>query len=215
MPVDGDAQHAAQPLRRFLDREELHGLDLIGVGILGPHLMSVSRQQVVELHVPHGAAHDDDALGLAAGKDVLAELRAGHQAHARLLHGLEATQLPLQGVGHFLARRFLAGRRLGQQQARFQVGEPCRHHEIVGGEFEPYPAGLGDMRQVLIDQRHHGDAAQVDLLVARQGEQQVERTLEALQIDDQLALARRDHVRASGGEVVGARALGFIHAVPV
>ena len=59
------------------------------------------------------------------------------------------------------------------------------------------------MRQILVDQRHHRDAAEIDLLVARQGQQQVERTFEAFEIDDQLALARRNHVGAGGGEAVG------------
>src|ERR1700722_5842415 len=121
LPVDGDAQHAAQPLGRFLDREELRGLDLMGVGALRLQRMAVGGEQVVELHVPHGATHDDNAFGLAAGKDVLAELRTGHQAHARLLHRFEAAQLPLQGVGHLLARRLLAGRRLGPQRERLQI----------------------------------------------------------------------------------------------
>ena len=183
--------------------------------------MAVGGEQVVELHVPDGAAHDDDALGLAAGEDVLAELRPGHQAHARLLHRLEAAQLPLQRVGHLLARRLLAGRRLGQQQARLQVGEPGRHDEIVGGEFEPQAAGLRHVRQILVDQGHHRDAAQIDLLVARQAQQQVERAFEAFEIDDQLALARRDHVGAGGGEAVGAtrvirrQALGSFMQIPV
>ena len=79
------------------------------------------------------ARHDDDALGLATDKDVATELRPSHQACTNLLHGLEPTQLPLQGIRHFLARWFFAGRWFGQQQARLEVGEPRRHHEVVGG----------------------------------------------------------------------------------
>jgi hypothetical protein len=105
-------------------------------------------------------------------------------------------------VGHLLARRLLAGRRLGQQQTRLEVSKPRRHHEIVGGEFEPQAPGLRHMRQVLVDQGHHRDAAQINLLVAREAQQQVERTFEAFEIDDQLALARRDHVGAGGAEAV-------------
>ena len=164
--------------------------------------MTVGREQVVKFHVPHGAAHDDDAFGLATSEDVLAELRTGHQARARLLHGFEPAQLPLQRVGHLLAGRFLAGRRLGQQQARLEIGEPCRHHEIVGRELEPYPTRLRDVRPVLVDQRHHRDAAEIDLLVAGKREQQVERAFEAFEVDDQLPLARRDHVGSGGAEAV-------------
>src|SRR5262249_11696531 len=53
-----------------------------------------------------------------------------------------------------------------------------------------------------------------DLLVTGQREQQVERAFEAFQVDDQFALARRDDVRAGGGETVligGARRNGFVH----
>jgi hypothetical protein len=103
--------------------------------------------------------------------------------------------------------------RRGQQQARLEVGEPCRHHEIVGRELEPYPARLGDVRQILVDQRHHRDAQQIDLLVAGKRQQQVERTFEAFEIDDQLSLARRDHVGSVGAEaVIGERRGWFAHA---
>jgi hypothetical protein len=81
-----------------------------------------------------------------------------------------------------------------------------------------------NVHQILVDQRHHRDLAQVDLLIARQAQQQVERPLESFQVDDQLALAWRDHVRTGRRESVGGggsrilrrrRAGGFGHAVPV
>jgi hypothetical protein len=97
LPVDGDAKHLAQTLRRLLDREELHRRDLVGVGVLGLHLMAVGREQVVELHVPHRAAHDDDTFRLPAGKDVPAELERTDFLPFKLL-----SDLPWAMTGHLL-----------------------------------------------------------------------------------------------------------------
>src|SRR5689334_16431131 len=38
LPVDGNAQHPRQTLRRVLHREELHRLDLVCIGVLRSHL---------------------------------------------------------------------------------------------------------------------------------------------------------------------------------
>jgi hypothetical protein len=42
---------------------------------------------------------------------------------------------------------------LGQEQARFEVSEPGRHHEIVGRHLEAEPPGVRDECQILLDQR--------------------------------------------------------------
>src|SRR3546814_4654946 len=85
----------------------------------------------------------------------------------------------------------LGGRRLlalcflhRQQQPRLEIGEPGRHHEIVRRDLEPKAARLLDEDQILLRQREDRDLRQVDLLVARQRQQQVERPLEALQRED-------------------------------
>ena len=80
---------------------------------------------------------------------------------------------------------------LGQQQARFQIGEPGRHHEVVGGELEAQLARLLDEDEVLLGQRQDRDAVEVDLLPPRKLEQEVERALEAVDVDMQGRLAGR------------------------
>src|SRR5262249_36193867 len=80
--------------------------------------------------------------------------------------------------------------RFRQQQARLQIGEPCRHHEIICGQLEPELARLLDEGEILVRERQDGNFGEVDLLLAREREQEVERTFEALDIDHQRRLAR-------------------------
>ena len=81
-----------------------------------------------------------------------------------------------------------ARRRLRQQQARFQVGEPGRHHEIVGGKLEAHLARRFDEGEILVGQRQDRDLGEIDLLLPRQRQQQVERAFIALDVDDQRRL---------------------------
>ena len=80
---------------------------------------------------------------------------------------------------------------LRQQQPRFQVGEPRRHHQVIGGEFEPHFARRLDEGEVLVGKRENGNLGEIDLLLARQRQQQIERAFEALDIDDQRRLVGR------------------------
>ena len=86
-----------------------------------------------------------------------------------------------------------ARRRFRQQQARLEIGEPRRHHEIVGGKFEPQLARLLDEGEILVGERQDRDLREIDLLLARERQQQIERAFEALDIDDQRLLV--------GGEI--------------
>ena len=78
--------------------------------------------------------------------------------------------------------------RLRQQQARLEIGEPRRHHEIVGGELEPHAPRLLDEGEILIGEREDRDFREIDLLLACQHQQQIERAFEALDIDHQRRL---------------------------
>ena len=49
-----------------------------------------------------------------------------------------------------------------------------RHHEIIGGQFEPEAARALDKGQILIGQSEDGDARKIDLLPPRQFEQQID-----------------------------------------
>ena len=97
---------------------------------------------------------------------------------------------------------------LRQQQPRFQIGEPRRHHQIVGGELEPQLPRLLDEGEVLLGQRQDRNLGEIDLLLAGQRQQQVERAFEALDVDDQRRLvgaavgqfrSRMPRLRSSGG----------------
>ena len=69
---------------------------------------------------------------------------------------------------HVLGARPRIAVALRQQQARFEVGEPRRHHQIVGGELEPQRARLLDEGEILVGERQDRDLRQVDLLLARE-----------------------------------------------
>ena len=83
----------------------------------------------------------------------------------------------------------------GSSSLRLEVGEPRRHHQVVGGQLQPQLARLGDELEILLGQRQHGDLGQVHLLRARQRQQHVERTLEAVEADDQRLVGARSRPR--------------------
>ena len=105
-----------------------------------------------------------------------------------LAERLQALEPPGQRIGHVLGARPVGARRLRQQQPRFQVGEPRRHHEIVGGKLEAQLPRLLDEGEILLGQRQDRDLGEIDLLLAGERQQQVERALEALDVDQQRRL---------------------------
>ena len=105
-----------------------------------------------------------------------------------LAERLQPLQPPGERVGHVLGGRPVGRRRLRQQQPRFQIGEPRRHHQIVGGKLEPQLARLLDEDEILLGQRQDRDLGEIDLLLAGERQQQVERALEALDVDQQRRL---------------------------
>src|SRR5690606_499456 len=98
-----------------------------------------------------------------------------------------------EGGGHLLARRLVVHRRLGQEQAGLQVGEPSRHHEIVGGDLEAQAPRLGDEGEILVGELQDRDLREVDLLLAREVEKNVDRPLVGAEIEEEVALARIAH----------------------
>ena len=89
---------------------------------------------------------------------------------------------------------------LRQQQPRFQERQPRRHHQIVGGKLEPdFSRGL-DEHQILVGQRQDGNLGEIDLLLPRQRQQQIERAFIALDVDDQRRLAVGEFGRPAGFE---------------
>ena len=137
-------------------------------------------------------------FGIAARKNVALQLRPVHQPVRRFANGLEPAQPVGQRGRHFLGARPVRRRGFRQQQPRFQERQPRRHHQIVGGEFQPdFPRRL-DEHQILVGQRQNGDLGEIDLLLPRQRQQQVERALIALDVDDQRRLAFGEFGGTSG-----------------
>ncbi len=103
--------------------------------------------------------------------------------------------LVLEQAAHQLGARvfgFLAlGRLLGRQQhARLDLDQHRRHQQVLGGELEVGLAHFVDVAQVLPRQPRHRDVEDVEVLLADQVEQQVERAFEGLEED--LQRLRRD-----------------------
>src|SRR5262249_56155526 len=69
--------------------------------------------------------------------------------------------------------------------------KPRRHPQIGRRQFEPQLARLLDEGEVLVRKRQNRDLGEIDLLLAREREQEIERALEALHIDDQCRFVAR------------------------
>src|SRR5581483_5761361 len=106
-------------------------------------------------------------------------------------HGLEPLQAEGQPGGQLLAGRLLVAARLArQQEPRFEEGEPGRHHQVVGGQLETQLARLGDELEVLVGELQDGNLGEVHLLRARERQQHVERSFEAVKAHHQGAIVR-------------------------
>ncbi len=135
-----------------------------------------------------------DRLRIAAAENLAVELRHFHQLLRHLPKGFEPLQAEGERGGEVFGALAFDRIEFGQQQSRFQIGEPRRHHQIVGRELEPQLLGLLDEGEILLGERQHRDLGEIDLLGAGQGEQQVERPLEAADIDDERLLGGRAEV---------------------
>ena len=74
---------------------------------------------------------------------------------------------------------------LGQQQLGFEIGEPRRHHEIIGGDLKAQRAGGFDIVEILLGEPEDRKLGQIDLLVAREHQQQVERAFEPVKLKNE------------------------------
>ena len=100
---------------------------------------------------------------------------------------------PAQAGGHLVGGGFAIGALfLRQDQAGFQIGQPGRHHQIIGGQFQIELLGAFDEFQILIGQLEDRDLGDVDLLVAGQGQQQVQRTFKAIHLHQQRLVVGED-----------------------
>jgi hypothetical protein len=130
-------------------------------------------------------------LRRAAGEDVAAELCALLHALRRLSDGLQAAQAQGERGGEVGRARLLPFGGVREEQAGFEVSEPGRHHEIIGGKLEAHLARFFDEDEVLLGERQDRDAVEIDLLASGELEKEVERAFEAVDIDMQGRLAGR------------------------
>ena len=163
-------------------------------------LRGIGGEQVEQGCGEFGMPDFGDGFGIAARKDIALQLRAVHQPVRRFANGLQPAQPVGQRGRHFLGARSVRGGGFGQQQPRFQKRQPCRHHQIVGGKLEPDLPGRLDEHQILVGQRQNGNLGEIDLLLPRQRQQQVERALIALDVDDQRRLVVGEFGGPSGFE---------------
>ena len=109
--------------------------------------------------------------------------RPVHQALRGEPHRFQALEAELQQRRHHLAGRLFVAGRLRHHQPALEVGQPRRHHEIVGGDLDALFADGLDEAQILLGERQHRNLREVDLLAPRQVEQQVEWALVAVNVD--------------------------------
>jgi hypothetical protein len=72
---------------------------------------------------------------------------------------------------------------LGQQHARLDLDQHRRHQQVFGSQFQVALADLLDIFQVLQGDLGHRDVEDVEVLLADQVEQQVERPFEGVEED--------------------------------
>ena len=110
-----------------------------------------------------------------------------HLGHGRQLLRRELDLFVLQQAAcQFHARVFLLGRcarRPWQQHPRLDLDQQRRHQQVLGCKLEPVVVHHVDVLEILARQLRHRDVEHVQVLLANQVEQQVERTLEALEND--------------------------------
>ena len=146
---------------------------------------AVSGEQVEIAHLPRRFADEAQPIGRAAQEDVATDSITAEQPRARLAHRVEALKPELEPERDLLRARILL-RILRQQQARFEEREPRGHDEIIGGDLELQRARFGEIGQIMLDQLQDRDLREIDLLRAGQVEQQVERSLPAVERQGQL-----------------------------
>ena len=83
-----------------------------------------------------------DRLRIAAPNTSRSSCGTLHQLLRDRAERFQALQPERQRGRHVLGALAFGRIGIGQQQARFQIGEPRRHHEIIGGKFEPQLARL-------------------------------------------------------------------------
>ena len=135
--------------------------------------------------MPGGSADEPHPFRRTTTKNISPDPISSQQPGARFAHRIQSLQPELQPQRDLL-RAGVLFRVLGQQQAGFEIGEPRRHHEIIGGDLELQRACLREVGEILLDQLENRDLREIDLLRAGEIEQKVERPLPPVERQGQL-----------------------------
>ena len=175
----GDGNVAAA-IERLVERHHGARMDHVESGSGARTDRAIGGEQVEIAHPPRRLADQPQAFRRAAHEHVAADPVAAEQPRPGLAHRVEPLEAKLEAQRQFLGRR-VDRWVLRQQQAAFEVSQPRRHHQIIGGDFQPQRPGALDVGQILLDQRQDRNLVQVDLLLPREVEQQVERPFPAVE----------------------------------
>ncbi len=162
-------------------------------------LRGIGGEQVEQGRGEFGMLDLGDRFRITTRKNVALQLRTVHQPVRSLANRLQPAQPVGERGGHFLGARSLRGGGFRQQQPRFEKRQPRRHHQIIGGKLQPDLPRRLDEDEVLVGQRQDGNLGEIDLLLPRQRQQQIERALIALDIDDQRGLVVGEFSRRPPG----------------
>ena len=137
----------------------------------------------------------DEHLGLQKIAAVLRDHIQLHRSHFHLLVFEQAAyQLGPRVFGLFALGHFFGG----QQHARLDLDEHGRHEQVFGGQLQVALADFLHITQVLACHARHGNVENVEVLLADQVQQQVQRAFKSLQ--KHLQRIRRNVQVAGHGE---------------
>src|SRR5690606_31346128 len=207
---EGD-DHAETPLFNAEQRDEgnetaaLEALQHVAHALAGRQCLARDLMALEHVGPPQHLGHGEQQLFQADLRQQLAcpcfgrfeawdvEVAPYPRQLVEVLRGrLEALVL-LQPANQFGARVALILLRLGrtrQQHARLDLGQHRRHHQVFGSQLQAYRLHQLDISHVLAGDFRHGNVEDVDVLLADQVQQQVERTFEGL--EENLQRIRRD-----------------------
>ena len=134
-PVERRPDHPRDPLDRLVERHHRTRMDDVHRRLGARAHGAIGREQVEIAHQPGRLAHQPQAFRSAAHEHVAADAVAAEQPGSGLAHRVQLLEPHLEPERDLLGTWVGLGV-LGQQQARLEVGEPRRHHEVIGGDLE-------------------------------------------------------------------------------